>query len=172
MDKISQKHRRWNMSQIKSRNTRPEIQVRSMLHRLGYRFRLHGPQLPGRPDIVLPRYRTVVLVHGCFWHRHPRCKYAYSPKSRIEFWTAKFRANVRRDRFVRRQLRLAGWRVVVVWECQLASPDRLAARLDRSLQARIKRQNPLDGSSPQAEQGAAPKSADRPTRGERSSAHG
>jgi DNA mismatch endonuclease, patch repair protein len=124
-------HRSWNMSRIRSKNTRPELRVRSIMHRLGYRFRLHGQKLPGTPDLVLARQRTVVFVHGCFWHRHSGCRLAYNPKSRIDFWRAKFEANVRRDRSVRRQLRKVGWRVVTVWECELADPEKLARRLQR-----------------------------------------
>lgn len=124
-DRITQERRSWNMAQIRDRDTKPEIAVRSMLHRLGFRFRLHRSDLPGNPDIVLPKYKTVVLVHGCFWHRHRNCKYAYTPKSRTEFWETKFARNVERDLEVRRELRKLGWKVVVVWECQLVKPDRL-----------------------------------------------
>jgi len=135
-DKISQERRSWNMQQIRDRDTKPEIAVRSMLHRLGFRFRLRRSDLPGNPDIVLPKYKTVVLVHGCFWHRHRNCKYAYTPKSRTEFWEAKFARNVERDFEVRRALRKLGWKVVVVWECQLRKPDSLAARF---LKMRVKK---------------------------------
>src|SRR5579871_5449972 len=113
MDRLSSKHRSWNMSRIKSRDTAPELSVRSILHRLGYRFRKSsGTRLPGKPDIVLPKHRTVVFVHGCFWHRHKRCSLAYTPKSRVKFWQSKFGANVIRDRKVGRQLRQAGWAIV------------------------------------------------------------
>ncbi len=118
-------HRSWNMSRIKSGNTAPEIAVRSMLHRLGYRFRLHDRSLPGRPDIVLKRHRAVVFVHGCFWHRHRGCKFAYTPKSNVVFWTTKFEGNVARDREAIRRLRRDGWRVLVVWECAVSAPARL-----------------------------------------------
>ncbi|MBU1162905.1 MAG: DNA mismatch endonuclease Vsr, partial [Proteobacteria bacterium] len=86
MDIISKEKRSWNMSRIRGKDTKPEIIVRSMLHRMGYRFRLHRKDLPGKPDIVLPKYKTVIFVHGCFWHRHKGCKYAYTPKSRVKFW--------------------------------------------------------------------------------------
>jgi len=109
--------RHYCMSRIRSRDTKPELVVRSCLHRLGYRFRVHDQRLPGHPDVVLPRYRTVVLVHGCFWHRHPGCTYAYQPATRREFWEAKFKQNVERDRLVEEQLRAQGWQVVTVWEC-------------------------------------------------------
>jgi DNA mismatch endonuclease (patch repair protein) len=136
MDRIPPERRSWNMSRIRGRDTRPEVTVRSVLHRLGFRFRLHRRDLPGRPDIVLARHRTVVLVHGCFWHRHPRCRFAYSPKTNVHFWNQKFMANVRRDRWDRRRLRGLGWRVVVVWECQTAVRAALALRLGAALQPR------------------------------------
>jgi len=118
MDRLSREQRSWNMSRIRSKNTTPEMVVRSCLHRLGFRVRLHRRDLPGKPDICLPKYRTIVLVHGCFWHRHLHCTYAYIPKSRVGFWTAKFEANIRRDAEVRTALESLGWRVVVVWECE------------------------------------------------------
>lgn len=109
------------MSRIRGKDTTPEVAVRSALHRLGYRFRLHRRDLPGRPDIVLPKHGTVIFVHGCFWHRHARCRYAYTPKSRVEFWQRKFQQNVERDRRVQRELRRLGWKVIVVWECETAN---------------------------------------------------
>jgi DNA mismatch endonuclease (patch repair protein) len=108
------------MSGIRGRDTKPEKQVRSFLHRAGLRFRLHA-SLPGKPDLVFPRHRAVVFVHGCFWHRHAGCQYATTPSSNVEFWQAKFDSNVERDRRVTRQLRKEGWRVFVIWECQLSS---------------------------------------------------
>lgn len=128
-DRISQKHRSWNMSRITSRDTKPELAVRSMLHRLGLRFRIHRTDLPGSPDIVLPRHKTVVFVHGCFWHRHSRCRFAYTPKSRVKFWREKFERNIARDHEAQKLLRAIGWRVIVVWECELRNPNRLANRL-------------------------------------------
>lgn len=117
------------MSRIKGRDTKPEKVVRSLLHRMGYRFRLHRNDLPGRPDIVLPRHSTVLLVHGCFWHRHGGCKYAYTPKSRVAFWQKKFSTNVERDKRNKRDLRRLGWRVIVVWECEIRQISRLEQRL-------------------------------------------
>lgn len=105
------------MSGIRGKNTKPEIHVRSLLHREGLRFRLHS-SLPGKPDLVFPKYGAVVFVHGCFWHRHAGCRYATTPSSNVEFWQAKFDANVARDKRVNRQLRKDGWRVFVVWACQ------------------------------------------------------
>lgn len=134
MDRISREHRSWNMSRIRSENTKPEQLVRSALHRLGYRFRKStGRRLPGRPDVVLPKHRIAVFVHGCFWHRHARCKCAYTPKSRCDFWQAKFDGNVARDREVKRELRKLGWRVVTVWECETRAPQGLEALLRRRL---------------------------------------
>lgn len=133
MDRISKERRSWNMSQIKSKDTEPEIAVRSVLHRMGYRFRLHRDDLPGTPDIVLPKYNTVVSVHGCYWHRHPGCQYAYTPKSRVEFWQAKFDENVERDNRDQEALEDLGWNVIVVWECETRDLDSLAQRLDAAL---------------------------------------
>jgi len=133
VDRITEKHRSWNMSRIKSKDTKPELIVRSLLHRMGYRFRLHRKDLPGKPDIVLPKYKTVVFVHGCFWHRHPNCKYAYTPKSRQEFWKKKFRDNVKRYRAIAKELRNSGWKVLVVWECQLRDLHRLEKMIEKSI---------------------------------------
>lgn len=107
--------------------------MRSLLHRMGYRFRLHRRDLPGKPDIVLPRYKAVVFVHGCFWHRHKGCKYAYMPKSRVNFWQKKFDENVERDARVKRELRKLGWRTITVWECQIRNDVVLMNRIRRAL---------------------------------------
>ncbi len=117
-DVVDQQTRSRMMAGIKGRDTKPEMAVRSYLHAAGLRFRLHDKRLPGRPDIVLPRYRTVVFVHGCFWHRHPGCRYATTPASRREFWSAKFLENVDRDRRDVGALSKLGWAVVTIWECQ------------------------------------------------------
>jgi DNA mismatch endonuclease, patch repair protein len=132
-DRITKEHRSWNMSRIRSKNTIPERIVRSLLHRLGYRFRLNVKKLPGKPDIVLPKYRTVILVHGCFWHRHKNCKYAYNPKTKKKFWQKKFEENVKRDQQVRRKLRMLGWKPVVIWQCQTKSTERLGKYLSKVL---------------------------------------
>ena len=132
-DRLSKEHRSWNMSRIRGKNTKPEKLVRSLLHRMGYRFRLHRRDLPGKPDIVLPKYKTVIFVHGCFWHRHRGCKLAYTPRSRIEFWQKKFRSNVARDKKVQHALKAKGWRVIVVWECQPENSALLQERLSRVL---------------------------------------
>jgi DNA mismatch endonuclease (patch repair protein) len=133
MDTLSRERRSWNMSRIKSRDTEPERIVRSTLHRLGFRFRLHVSDLPGRPDIVLPKLRAVIFVHGCFWHRHHGCRLAYEPKSRVDFWRRKFTQNVQRDQKVRLALRHSGRRVFVVWECETRNLKLLTRRLTKIL---------------------------------------
>lgn len=112
--------RRNNMAAIRSRDTNPEMTVRSTLHAAGWRYRLHAPHLPGRPDLTFPRYRTAVFVHGCFWHAHD-CRYFKWPQARAEFWKQKLTANVERDRTVRSDLLGQDWRVVTIWECALRS---------------------------------------------------
>ena len=116
------------MAGIRGKDTKPEIVVRRFLHRSGFRFRLHRKDLPGRPDIVLPRYRTVVEVRGCFWHRHEDCPFAYVPKSNRDFWLAKFSSNRERDSRNLRRLRDLGWHVIEVWECEL-NDDEVLSRL-------------------------------------------
>jgi len=143
VDRISEAHRSWNMSRIRGSDTGPEKTVRSLLHRMGYRFRLHRKDLPGKPGIVLPKYRALIFVHGCFWHRHPGCSFAYTPKTRVAFWTNKFRENVDRDRHNVARLRAAGWRVLVVWECETTDLTALAATLRSFLARRPSRRAPL-----------------------------
>ena len=111
------------MAGIKGINTRPEMLVRRALHAAGMRFRLHRRDLPGRPDIVLARHHAAIFVHGCFWHRHPNCRFATTPDSNARFWRAKFAQNVARDTKQRRALRRKGWRVLVVWECEVGKPS-------------------------------------------------
>ncbi len=118
-DTLSRERRSWNMSRITGKNTVPELQLRSKLHKEGYRFRLHDQNLPGKPDIVLPKHRAVIFVNGCFWHRHESCKFAYTPKSRREFWLKKFEKTLHRDRENQKILVDMGWKVIVVWECEL-----------------------------------------------------
>jgi len=124
-DRLSKERRSWNMSRIRGKNTAPEIRVRSLLHRLGYRFRLHGKKLPGRPDVVLVKYKTVVFIHGCFWHRHRGCKNCTTPTNRREWWLAKLNGNAVRDKLHKRALRKLGWQSIVVWECQTENPKSL-----------------------------------------------
>lgn len=130
MDTITREKRSWNMSRIRGKDTKPEIAVRSLLHHMGYRFRLKNPRIPGKPDIILPRYKAVVFVHGCFWHRHEGCRYAYTPKSRTDFWKKKFNSNIQRDRVVANQLKEQGWRQLVIWECELKDIDTLKKKID------------------------------------------
>ena len=122
--KVSEQRSR-NMSAIKSKNTKPEIKVRKILHSMGYRFRLHVKDLPGSPDIVLPKYKTVIFVHGCFWHRHENCKYATTPKTRKEFWESKFKENVIRDKSHQKKLSAIGWKIIIVWECEIKDKNLL-----------------------------------------------
>lgn len=119
------------MSHIGPRDTVPEVAVRRAAHRMGLRFRLHRRDLPGRPDLVFPRHRLAIFVHGCFWHRHAGCANCSMPKTRPEFWQRKFRGNVERDRRACEQLKQQGWRTLVVWECEAEDP----ARLDSILSA-------------------------------------
>lgn len=132
VDKLSKAQRSWVMSRVSGKHTKPERLLRSLLHRLGYRFTVNGPKnksLPGRPDIVLPSRKSVIFVHGCFWHRHPGCKTATTPKSNTAYWQAKFRRNVERDREAQDALQALGWQVIVVWECDLRDLDAVATRL-------------------------------------------
>ena len=133
VDTISKTHRSWNMSRIRSRDTKPEKAVRSLLHRLGYRFRIYVRRLPGVPDIVMPKYETTIFVHGCYWHRHPGCKYAYNPKSNKAFWRKKFAANIKRHETIGQKLCALGWNVLVVWECETRDLKELGQRLTREL---------------------------------------
>jgi DNA mismatch endonuclease, patch repair protein len=118
------------MGGIRGKNTKPELSLRKALHARGFRYRLHRKGLPASPDLVFPRYRAVCFIHGCFWHRHPGCRYATTPKTREDFWEAKFAATVERDDRSRTRLLQAGWRVAIVWECSLRG-KRLAATVSQ-----------------------------------------
>ena len=126
--KVSEQRSR-NMSAIKSKNTKPEIKVRKVLHSMGYRFRLHSKNLPGSPDIVLPKFKTVIFVHGCFWHRHENCKYASIPKTRQEFWNKKFEENIKRDSEMQDKIKNLDWRSVVIWECETKNIENLREKI-------------------------------------------
>lgn len=117
------------MRSVPRANTKPELLIRKLLHGFGLRFRLHRADLPGSPDIVLPRYRAVIFVHGCFWHRHPGCRYSTTPRTRQDYWLPKFANNVERDARKEAQLRELGWRVLVVWECETKNIQALEKRL-------------------------------------------
>ena len=117
------------MRGVKSKNTKPEVLVRSLLHSMGYRFRLHRRDLPGKPDICLPKYKTVIQVHGCFWHQHNGCKEGRIPESNKEFWENKFNKNIERDNKNIKALKELGWNVLVLWECETKDPSILEKRL-------------------------------------------
>jgi DNA mismatch endonuclease (patch repair protein) len=132
-DTFSRAKRSDIMSRIGGKDTAPELRVRRLLHVLGYRFRLYRSDLPGKPDIVLPRHRKIILVHGCFWHGHSRCPRAALPATNIEFWSAKIARNVCRDRAVKKQLLRLGWHVLVLWQCWLRDDQSLRRRLQAFL---------------------------------------
>lgn len=121
------------MRAVGQKHTAPEMTVRRVLHKLGYRFRVQRRELPGSPDIVLPKYKTVIFVHGCFWHRHPGCRKATTPKTRAEFWAEKFERNVARDQLKETILREMGWHVIIIWECETKSAETLAIKLVAAL---------------------------------------
>src|SRR6267142_3715536 len=132
---LTKERRSANMSRIRSKNTNPEMVVRRLLHAMGFRFRIHDSRLPGRPDLVFPRHRKAVFVHGCFWHHHRCTEGQRAPKSRLDYWGPKITGNVRRDRLTRLRIRRGGWAILVVWECQTVPARRaeLAERLHRYL---------------------------------------
>lgn len=136
MDIVDTETRSRMMAGIKGRNTKPEMLVRRFLHANGYRFRLHRRDLPGSPDIVLPKFMTCIFVHGCFWHRHPGCRYATTPKTNGDFWAKKFESNVERDIRSKAALEEAGWSVLVVWECEIKCSSAPLASILLDLQSR------------------------------------
>ena len=129
VDNLTPVLRSWNMSRIRSKNTRPEIIVRSLLHGMGYRFRLFNSKLPGNPDIILPRRKKIIFVNSCFFHRHPGCRKATTPKSNVQYWLTKFQKNMLRDEKVKNLLEIAGWKVFTIWECQIKDIDQLKETL-------------------------------------------
>jgi DNA mismatch endonuclease, patch repair protein len=133
MDTLTVAERSERMARIKSKNTKPELRVRQLVHKLGYRFRLHRAGLPGCPDLVFPSRRKVVFVHGCFWHAHEGCKVANMPKSRSNYWNSKFERNRARDAENQMALEKVGWRVFTIWECETRDNEKLASRLLRFL---------------------------------------
>lgn len=135
MDSISSEKRSWVMAQVKGRDTKPEKAVRSLLHRMGYRFRLQRKDLPGKPDIVLPRYRAAIFVHGCYWHRHDCPNGRRLPKSRIDFWLSKLEGNRERDIKKQALLRGQGWNVLIVWECMLLDVNALQENIRAFLES-------------------------------------
>jgi DNA mismatch endonuclease (patch repair protein) len=133
MDILTPSERSKRMSLIRSKNTKPEIAVRKLVHGMGYRYRLQADDLPGRPDLAFRSRKKAIFVHGCFWHLHKGCRNNRPPKSRQRYWKPKLERNAERDKRVRRQLRRMGWASLVIWECETANPTRLAAKLARFL---------------------------------------
>jgi DNA mismatch endonuclease (patch repair protein) len=136
MDTLTPAERSAIMARVRGKNTRPELAVRRLAHGMGYRYRLHRRDLPGAPDLVFRSRRKVVFVHGCFWHRHPRCPNTRTPKSRVAFWTTKLTGNRKRDLANLRRLASTGWRALVIWECELRHPDDVRRRLRAFLEGR------------------------------------
>jgi DNA mismatch endonuclease (patch repair protein) len=134
LDIVSPARRSEIMRRIPGKGTKPEIAVRKVAHRLGYRFRLHRRDLPGSPDLVFPRRKVALFVHGCFWHRHAACRFAYTPKSNIEFWQTKLKKNVARDARAQEELKWLGWRVAIIWECETADFISLGLKLRNILE--------------------------------------
>ena len=132
-DVFSKEKRSWIMSRVKGHDTKPEIMVRSVIHRMGFRFRIHRRDLPGNPDIVLPRHGKVIFVHGCFWHGHKHCSRSKRPTTNEEFWNRKLDGNIERDKRFRETLRRMGWKVLVVWECETRKHEALLRKLERFL---------------------------------------
>ncbi|WP_176593116.1 very short patch repair endonuclease [Sphingobium sp. EM0848] len=130
VDRITPEARSANMSRVRNKNTKPELLVRSVLHRAGYRFRLHLDDLAGSPDIVLPKYQTAIFVHGCFWHGHEGCRRSKLPATRIEFWRAKIERNKERDLTAKQELTVLGFKVVTLWECELKPASAILSRVD------------------------------------------
>ena len=118
-DSLTKEKRSWNMSRIRGKDTKIEVKVRKYLFSKGFRYRKNVTTLPGKPDIVLPKYKTAIFVHGCYWHRHPGCKYAYMPKTNVEFWEKKFSENIANDEKNRLKLETSGWTVITLWECDI-----------------------------------------------------
>lgn len=128
-DVHDKKTRSYNMSQIRGKNTKPEMLVRRFLHANGFRYSLHRKDLPGKPDIVLPKYKTVIFIHGCFWHGHANCKYFKIPRTRTKWWTDKIKRNKENDKKAVRGLKKGGWRVITIWSCRLKKMDNLVLNI-------------------------------------------
>ncbi|MBV5330159.1 MAG: DNA mismatch endonuclease Vsr [Chlorobium sp.] len=143
MDHLSTKDRSLNMSKIRSKHTKPEMIVRSMLHRMGYRFRLHVKKLPGKPDIVLKKYNTIIFCNGCFWHQHPGCKKAAVPKTNQSYWLPKLNKNVTRYVDIVTELKEMGWYVTTIWECETKDPETLRQIINLYLKHNMHRKNIL-----------------------------
>lgn len=129
MDHLTREKRSWNMSLIHSSDTKPEVIVRKLLHSLGYRFRLHKKDLPGKPDIVLKKHRTIIFIHGCFWHQHKGCKRSNIPKSNKSYWQLKLENNVKRDKQHKQSLKKLGWKTITIWECETKNIKKLIKKI-------------------------------------------
>ncbi|NWG14605.1 MAG: DNA mismatch endonuclease Vsr [Acidobacteria bacterium] len=129
-DVFCKEKRSWIMARVKGRDTKPEMLVRSLIHRMGFRFRIHKRDLPGNPDIVLPRHGKAIFVHGCFWHGHNPCRRSKRPTTNKAFWNKKLDENIRRDKRFRRELHRMGWKTLVVWQCEIRHPKKLLRKLD------------------------------------------
>lgn len=138
VDHISPERRSWLMARVKGKDTTPELRVRRAAHAMGLRFRLHRKDLPGKPDLVFPKHKLAVFVHGCFWHRHDGCPKASTPKSRTEFWDMKFQANVERDKRNLSEIERLGWSCIIVWECETQNPQKLDEILLSLFDRRVK----------------------------------
>ncbi len=133
VDRLTKEKRSWLMSRVGSKDTTPELIVRSLVHKLGFRFRLHYKKLPGKPDLAFPGRKKVIFVHGCFWHGHKNCRKGCLPKSNLEVWATKRSRNKARDQQVAKSIRLEGWRVLTIWQCETENIDRLQSKLIRFL---------------------------------------
>ena len=136
-DHLTTERRSWNMSRIRSKDTKPEIIVRSLLHKMGYRFRLYRKDMPGKPDIVLTKYKTIIFVHGCFWHRHKGCKRCTTPTTNRKYWLPKLERNIAKYKENRKKLKVIGWTPFVVWECEIKNLDKLSKKLNEELKANL-----------------------------------
>jgi DNA mismatch endonuclease (patch repair protein) len=135
VDTLTPEQRSERMSRVRSKDTKPELLVRSLVHRMGYRYRLHRRDLPGHPDMVFPSRGKIIFVHGCFWHRHGTCKFTRWPKSKMDFWKPKLELNSRRDKENQKALRGMGWKIMVIWECQLGDTARLEVKVRTFLES-------------------------------------
>jgi len=137
-DHVNPKKRSEIMRAVRGKHTGPEMMVRKAAHSLGLRYRLHRPDLPGKPDLVFPKWRTAIFVHGCFWHRHSKCSKATTPKSNADFWNKKFARNVERDAEAAEMLKELGWRVLIIWQCEATSPEATATLLRKHFSNRYR----------------------------------
>ena len=145
-DRLTSEKRSWNMSRIHGKDTAIEVKVRKRLFSHGYRYRKNDKRLPGKPDIVLPKYKTVIFIHGCFWHRHTGCKNATMPKTRAEFWQEKFNRNVENDKLHMKQLEESGWQVITLWECEINRDfDLVIDRTERQLKEKLQNECQING---------------------------